>query len=172
MIWSWLLRNPLQSILGGLALAFFAAAGVQSWRLGAEQDRHARTVAQYQVELIDRQRAAIEATEAFRRQEQDWQRQTAAAEAEYAKALAARDRVIADLRRTADELRSAAARYAVGRPAADDSLDSCRARAATLAELFSEADAEAGRMAEAADRHAEQVGLCVAAWPTPLKVPN
>lgn len=164
--WLWLLRNPLQSVLGGLALAFFAAAGVQSWRLDAEKARHARTVAQYQTELIERQRAAIEAAEAFRTQEQDWQRRKAAAEATYAQALADRDRTIRELRRTADELRNVAARYAAGggQPA-DDSVDACRARAATLAELFAEADAEAGELAAAADRHAAEVAALLGSWP-------
>lgn len=164
--WLWLLRNPLSGVLGAASLAFFLAAGVQTVRLNASEARAAKQAAAYQADTLARQRAAIEAAEAFRTQEQHWQRQRAAAEATYAQALADRDRTIRELRRTADELRNAAARYAAGggQPA-DDSVDACRARAATLAELFAEADAAAGELAAAADAHAGEVRLLRDAWP-------
>lgn len=163
-IWGWVLRNPLDAALGAAAVLFLAAAGVQSWRLDRAEQAHARASAAWQADTLARERAAREASEAYRRQEQDWMRQKAAAEATYAQALADRDRTIRDLRRTADELRHVAARYAAGSgSAADDDLAACRARAATLAELFSEADAAAGELATAADTHADQVRLLLAA---------
>ena len=89
------------------------------------------------------------------------QRQKATAEATYAKVLADRDRRIADL--AASSLRDAAALRAAG--AAVDSLAACRADAAILRDVLSGVDAEAGRLAAAADARADEVRVLLEAWP-------
>lgn len=165
-MWLWLLRNPLQTALGAAALVFFTAAGVQSWRLDSAQAATVKVQAAWDADTAARSIAAIGALNEYRAKEQAWQQQKAQAEADYAQSIADRDRSIAELRRTADELRGLAARAASGnRPASGDDLASCRARAATLADLFGEADAAAGDLAAAADRHANEVVVLLAAWP-------
>jgi hypothetical protein len=166
LAWTWLLRNPLQATIGAAAVACFIAAGVQSVRLDRSEQRHARAAQGWQAETLARERAARAAADEYRAREARWQQQKAAAEAHYAQTIAQRDRTIADLRRTAAELRQLAAGYAAGgRGTADDSIDACRARAATLAELFAEADAAAGDLAAAADAHADQVRVLQESWP-------
>lgn len=159
------LAPVLMPALGLLSAAFFAAAVVQTWRLDRAQLAHQRAAAQWQAERLEHERAARLAGESARQQEARWQQRKTEAEVAHAQALALRDRTIRDLRRTADELRHTAAAYAAGGDAAGDSLAACRVRAATLAELFGEADAAAGDLAQAADRHAGEVRLLLDAWP-------
>lgn len=111
------------------------------------------------------QQTALALEQAKNRQiEQDWNVRLQTAEARHATDL----QTVQNARRRADaesrSLRDALAAIG-GRPAAEDSLAACRERTATLGELFAEADAEAGRMAEAAEQHAAQVRLLLAAWP-------
>lgn len=81
-------------------------------------------------------------------------------------ATAERDRnaaqaVIETERRRADaaarSLRDAGANYLATLNRADTTLSACRQRAATLWQLFDEADGAAGEMAQAADEHAADV---------------
>lgn len=90
------------------------------------------------------------------------QRQKTQAEATYAKALADRDRRLADL--AATSLRDAAALRAAGKAGAD-SLAACRADAAALRDVLEGVDAEAGRLALAADARADEVRVLLEAWP-------
>lgn len=92
-----------------------------------------------------------------------WTKQKAQAEATYAKDIQARDARIAALTRAADGLRDAAEKRAGGGP--DDSLTACRADAAALRDVLNGVDSEAGRLAEAADRHASEVRALLEAWP-------
>lgn len=90
------------------------------------------------------------------------QRQKTNAEANYAKAIADRDRRISAL--SASSLRDAAAvRAAAGANA--DSLSACRADAAALRDVLSGIDEEAGRLALAADARADEVRVLLEAWP-------
>ena len=92
----------------------------------------------------------------------DLQRQKATAEATYAKALADRDRRLADL--ASSSLRDAAALRAAGKAGAD-SLAACRADAAVLRDVLGGVDEEAGRLAAAADARADEVRVLLEAWP-------
>jgi hypothetical protein len=89
------------------------------------------------------------------------QRQKTQAEANYAQALADRDRRISAL--AASSLRDAAALRAAGTAA--DSLAACRADAAILRDVLSGVDAAAERLAAAADARADEVRVLLEAWP-------
>jgi hypothetical protein len=92
-----------------------------------------------------------------------WTKQKAEAEAKYVQDIQARDSRIAALARTADGLRNAADKRAIGGP--DDSLAACRADAAALVSVLTEVDREAGDLAKAADQHADEVRVLLDAWP-------
>jgi septal ring factor EnvC (AmiA/AmiB activator) len=167
------LRRYAQPLLAAGAIAFLVAAGVQSVRLGYAQ----RTVAQLEAKVAqlradydaERSKAAAERAamlEEYRSKEAAWSAEKEKANAEYQRNLQAERARAAALARDNQQLRQLAEAYARGPAApADDSVAACRQRAAALGELFAEADREAGDMAQSADRHADEVRLCLAAWP-------
>jgi hypothetical protein len=110
------------------------------------------------IELVEAQ--AITLADAIKKSE-TLQQQKTRAEETYAKALADRDRRISDL--AATSLRDAAITRAAG--SGDDSLAACRADAAVLRDVLAGVDGEAGRLAAAADRHADEVRVLLEAWP-------
>jgi hypothetical protein len=150
-------RTWLAITIAGL----IAFAGLQTTRLGwakdaltleraerandtAERERIARAMAEQNARLQAEHAAAQqEATRAFNAALAEQERRAAAADAD------------------ATELRAAVECYAAGScltPGADTSTGgACPARAATLGQLFGRADTLAGRMAKAADRHADEV---------------
>lgn len=66
----------------------------------------------------------------------------------------------------ANSLRRAGADYLATINRADTTLSACRQRAATLWQLFDEADGAAGAMAQAAEQHAADLRKMMVAWPT------
>jgi hypothetical protein len=124
-------RTWLAVAIAGL----IAATGIQTMRLGWAKDALTLERAERAVETIERNHAARVMAEQERR--------AAAADADAA------------------SLRDAVECYASGHcltPGADTATSgTCVNRAATLGKLFGRADTTAGRMAKAADRHADEV---------------
>lgn len=144
-------------IVGAVLLVLGMAFGAGWWANGVRWEvKHVKAESAW---LHEREAQA----DAARHSLEVWTKQKAEAEANYAKDIQARDARIAALTRTADGLRSAAEKRAGGGP--DDSLTACRADAAALRDVLSGADSEAGRLAEAADRHASEVRALLEAWP-------
>lgn len=117
--------------------------------------------AKWDAQRIETAQAHAKALEDAAKKSATLQQQKTRAEETYAKALADRDRRISDL--AATSLRDAAAARAAG--SGDDSLAACRADAATLRDVLAGVDDEAGRLAAAADRHADEVRVLLEAWP-------
>lgn len=173
MALNWARNNKGQAIIGAVAVAFLAAAGVQSVRLGwahSTIDRMKKEAAamagKYEAARADASEKARLIGVQYRSQESRWQAEKEKADEQYRRNLKAAEARAAALARDNQQLRTIAEGYARG-PAspADDSVEACRVRAATLGQLFSEADRAAGEMAQAADRHADEVRLCLSAWP-------
>ncbi len=174
---AWVAKNPLQAGLAAASAAFFIAAGVQTVRLGWAQStveslkkEIATLTAQYDAERAraqaerDAQIAENQATEA------QWKAKLEEANATAQRNIRAAEARAAALARDNAQLRQLAEAFANGPAgAAGDSAAACRARAQTLAELFAEADRVAGEMASEADRRAEQVELCLDAWPSSVR---
>ena len=104
------------------------AIGVQTVRLAREQTSHAKDKAEWA-------RLSLARSEANRFQEQKWQ--ATAQEAERARSQEQKRgaRVVAALSAERDGLRESIDLYAAGRGAANDSIDACRSRSATLGAL-------------------------------------
>lgn len=117
--------------------------------------------AEWNAERLESAKAYAKSLEDAAIKSANLQQQKTRAEETYAKALADRDRRIADL--AASSLRNAAATRAAGSDG--DSLAACRADAATLRDVLEGVDDEAGRLAAAADRHADEVRVLLEAWP-------
>ena len=150
----------LPAVLAALVAAM-AWGGVQTLRLGSAQtalaeERTARATERYTAEAIARamaeKNAMLQAAHAARQQETTRAFNDALKAQEVAAAAAAAD---------ADSLRRAVECYASGDclgPRVDAATGgTCRDRAAVLGRLFGRADAVAGRMAQAAERHATEV---------------
>ena len=138
-----------------------AATGIQTMRLGWAKDaltleKAERATERYTAEAMARamaeRNASLQAAHAAKQQETTRAYNEALRAQEVAAAAAAAD---------ADSLRLAVECYASGDclgPNADTATGgTCQHRAATLGKLFGRADTLAGRLAKAADRHADEV---------------
>ena len=96
--------------------------------------------------------------------EQAWQSQQLKQREKTNELLTARDTAYADLSRTTDRLRIAAANYGNGLSA--DTIAACRARAATLADVFGECTEALRDMAAAADGQYIDKMNCINSWPS------
>jgi hypothetical protein len=150
--------------LPAVLVAFVAASGalgVQTLRLARAQaalaeEQAARATERYTAEAIARamaeKNAALQAAHAAKQQE------TTRA---FNDALAAQEVRAAAARADADSLRDAVACYASGNclgPGANTAPGgNCVDRAAVVGKLFGRANTAAGRMAAAADRHADEI---------------
>ena len=174
---AWFAKDPLKSGLIAGIVFFTGLAGVQTVRLGWVQStverlekQIATLTAQYEAERARAQaerEAQIAENQAMQAQ---WKAKLEEANATAQRNVRAAEARAAALARDNAQLRQFAEAFANGPSgAAGDSIASCRARAQTLAELFAEADRVAGEMAGEADRRAEQVELCLDAWPRSVK---
>lgn len=153
MMFSGLLLRAAPYVIAAGAAAVAGAYGSHViW--SARWDRHQAK------DATQREAAAMETL----RIERQYLNRIETAEANHAKATQVidreRNRADATSKRLRDHL---AASVASGK--STDSVAACRERAATCWELFVEADATAGAMAQAADQHANEVKLLLDAWP-------
>ena len=150
-------RTWLAITIAGL----IAFAGLQTMRLGWAKDaltleKAERATERFTAEAMARamaeRNASLQATHAAKQQE---------ALRAFNDALAEQERRAAAADADAASLRDAVACYAAGNcltPGADTATGgTCENRAATLGKLLPRIDSTAGRMAKAADRHADEV---------------
>jgi hypothetical protein len=150
----------LPAVLAGMVAAI-AWGGVQTLRLGNAQtelaeERTARATEKFTAEALARamaeRNASLQADHAAKQQE---------AVRAFNDALAAQEVRAAAAAADASSLRDAVDCYASGRclgPGADTSAGrNCPDRAAVLGGLFRRADTLAGRLARAADKHADEI---------------
>jgi len=138
-----------------------AATGIQTMRLGWAKDALTLERAERANETAERERIARQMAE----QNARLQAEHAATQQEtiraYNAALRKQEDAAAAASADAASLRDAVECYAAGRclgPGVDPATGgACVNRAATLGKLFGRADAIAGRMAKAADKHADEV---------------
>jgi hypothetical protein len=138
-----------------------AATGIQTMRLGWAKDALTLEKAERANETADRERAARAMAEQNARLQAEHAAQQQATLKAFNDALREQEIRAAAADADAAELRSAVECYASGTclgPHVDTaSGGTCQHRAATLGKLFGRADTLAGRMAKAADRHADEV---------------
>jgi hypothetical protein len=150
-------RTWLAITIAGL----IAFAGLQTMRLGWAKDALTLEKAERANDTADRERVArLMAENNARLQAEHATAQQEALRA-FNAALAEQERRAAAADADAASLRDAVACYASGDclpPGVDAATGgACPARAATLGQLFGRADTIAGRMAKAADKHADEV---------------
>lgn len=138
-----------------------AIAGIQTARLGWAQDALTLERAERANDKAERERIArLMAEQNARLQAEHAAKQQETVRA-YHEALKAQEVAAAAASADAASLRDAVECYASGRclgPGVDPATGgTCQDRAATLGKLFGRADTLAGRMAKAADRHADEV---------------
>ncbi len=150
-------RTWLALAIAGL-LAF---AGIQTARLGWAQDALTLERAERATETAERERIARAMAEANARLQAEHAAKQQATLKAFNDALREQEIRAAAAAADADSLRLAVECYAAGNclPANADSATggTCQHRAATLGNLFNRANAAAGRMAKAADKHADEV---------------
>jgi len=150
-------RTWLAITIAGL----IAFAGIQTMRLGWAKDALTLEKAERANETADRERAARAMAEQNARLQAEHAAKQQEALRAFNDALAEQERRATAADADAAELRSAVECYAAGHcltPGADTATGgTCENRAATLGKLFGRADTVAGRMAKAADRHADEV---------------
>ena len=137
----------------GVALIGFA---VHRLDMSRQEIGYQRAKAEYNVKLLAAQADA-------RAQEVAWQAKQKQEQEKTNEQLLARDAAYAALSRTTDGLRSAATNYGNGLP--DDTLSACRARAATLADVFGECTGILRSVAKAADGQFIDAVSCRESWP-------
>ena len=115
-----------------------------------------KAVAEYAIKL----QAAQDDAKA---QEKAWQSQQLKQREKTNELLNARDSAYTDLSRTTDRLRIAAANY--GNGLSSDTIAACRARAATLADVFSQCTERLVEMGKAADGQYIEAVNCRGEWP-------
>jgi len=150
-------RTWLAIAIAGL----IAATTVQTMRLNSAKDALTLEKAERANETVVRERVArLMAEQNARLQAEHAAKQQEALRA-FNTALAEQERRAAAADADAAELRTAVECYAAGTclgPHVDTaSGGTCQHRSATLGKLFGRADTLAGRMAKAADRHADEV---------------
>ena len=138
----------------GVALIGFA---VHRLDMSRQEIGYQRAKAEYNVKLLAAQADA-------RAQEVAWQAKQKQEQEKTNEQLLARDAAYAALSRTTDGLRSAATNYGNGLP--DDTLTACRARAATIVDLFGQCSEALRDMARSADGQFIDALSCRNQWPT------
>ena len=138
----------------GVALIGFA---VHRLDMSRQEIGYQRAKAEYNVKLLAAQADA-------RAQEVAWQAKQKQEQEKTNEQLLARDAAYAALSRTTDGLRSAATNYDNG--LATDTIATCRARAATLVDLFGQCSEALRDMASAADGQFIDAISCRNQWPT------
>ena len=138
----------------GVALIGFA---VHRLDMSRQEIGYQRAVSEYNVKLLAAQADA-------RAQEAAWQAKQKHEQEKTNDQLRARDAAYAALSRTTDSLRNAAANY--GNGLATDTIAACRARAATLVDLFGQCSEALRDMAKAADGQFIDAISCRNQWPT------
>jgi len=142
-----------------LILAAIVAASVFAiHRLDVSRQKigYDKAVAEYALKL----QAAQDDAKAH---EQAWQSQQLKQREKTNELLTARDTAYADLSRTTDSLRNAATNF--GNGLSTDTLAACRARAATLADVFGECAERLVEMGKAADGQFIDAVSCRGEWP-------
>ena len=138
-----------------------AATGIQTARLGLAQDALTLERAERANETAERERVARQMAEQNARLQAEHAAKQQETVRAFNDALKAQEVAAAAAAADAASLRDAVECYAAGRclgPGVDAaSGGTCPHRAATLGKLFGRADSLAGRMAAAADRHADEV---------------
>ena len=149
---------PLWAKALAVAIAI-ALVGLAIHRLDLSRQEigYQRAVAEYNVKLIAAQADA-------RAQEAAWQSKQKLEQEKTNEQLLARDAAYSDLARTTDSLRNAATNY--GNGLATDTIAACRARAATIADVFGECTVALRDMAKAADGQYIDALSCRNQWPT------
>ena len=141
--------------------ALLAAVAVQTTRLGWAQDALTLERAERANETAERERIARQMAEANARLQAEHAAKQQATLKAYNDALREQEIRAAAAAADAASLRDAVECYAAGRcigANADSATGgTCANRAATLGGLFNRANAAAGRMAKAADKHADEV---------------
>lgn len=139
-------------------IAVFAAIlfGIHKLDQSRQKIGYDRAQAEYAVKLI----AAQEDSKA---QEKAWQAQQLKEREKTSELLNARDTAYAALARTTSGLRNAAVNY--GNGLSTDTIASCRARAATLAELFGQCSDALGEMGRSAQGQYIDALSCRNQWP-------
>lgn len=138
------------------ALLAACAWGVHLYNQSIRDDQRALDVAEYSAKLIAAQDDA-------RAQEAAWQAKQKDIQRKANDEINKRDADYAALARTNDGLRNAAVNFSNGLPG--DTLAACRARAATLADVFGECTGILRSVAKAADGQFIDAVSCRESWP-------
>lgn len=153
--------NPLPWIVATVVAGLIAAASWFAYGLGADSVR-----AEWAEERAEMQGEALAQSERYRALEQRMAKVTKEAANARQVEAAAHSRMVLALAES-DGLRREIGDYALGRAAADDSVDAARGRAAALGKLLDEALRTGGESAAAAELHAADVRVLSRSWPRP-----
>ena len=151
--------NPLPWIAATVVAGLIAGASWFAYGLGADSVR-----AEWAEERAEMQGEALAQSERYRVLEEKWRKSKQEASNARQVEAAAHSRMVLALAES-DGLRREGPDYALGRAAADDSVDAARGRAAALGELLDEALRTGGESAAAAEQHAADVRLLSGSWP-------
>lgn len=166
MIWALLLRNPIQTALAAAALAFFVAAGVQSWRLDRAQEANKVQAAEYALSIAAAAESARLVGAQYRALESAYQSRKEQAEATHAKETAVLQARLSAVVVERNRLRDQIADYARGpTDPADDSIAAARDRAEALGVLLGQADERAERDAKELETLNAEKRLLLDSWP-------
>lgn len=141
------------AVITAVALIGFA---VHRLDMSRQEVGYQRAVSEYNVKLLAAQADA-------RAQEKAWQAKQKQEQEKTNEQLLARDTAYAALSRTTDSLRNAATNF--GNGLATDTLSACRARAATLVDVFGQCSEALRDMAKAADGQHLDALSCRNQWP-------
>ena len=139
-----------------LALMAILSFGLHMLDKSRQKIGYDRAVAEYAQKLIVAQEDA-------KAQEMAWRAQSKKSQEKTNELLNAKDANYAVLSRTTDSLRIAAANY--GNGLSPDTIAACRARAATLADVFGECAERLVEMGKAADGQFIDAVSCRGEWP-------
>lgn len=138
------------------ALLAACAWAIHLYNQSIRDDQRALDVAEYSAKLIAAQDDA-------RAQEAAWQAKQKDIQRKANDEINKRDADYAALARTNDGLRNAAVNFSNGLP--DDTVAACRARAATLADVFGECTEQLAEMGRAAQGQFIDAVACRQSWP-------
>ena len=138
------------------ALLAACAWGIHRFDVSRQEIGYQRAVGEYNVKLLSAQADA-------RAQEAAWQAKQKSEQEKTNDAINKRDADYAALARANDGLRNAAVNFSNGLPG--DTLSACRARAATLADVFGECTGILRSVAKAADGQFIDAVSCRESWP-------